>query len=138
MRWADAKRAGALVTLAALLGGCAAHGARDDARAAEPVKAAATVASPPTPVTEAELPPDSLLILVTARNAYTVQDATATCEGLTELLKPYREHNLVLAGSGGFALSVADAICVGKVAKERGGKAYLTHPEGLRTIEVQD
>lgn len=138
MRWADAKRAGAALMLAALLGGCAAGEARTDAPAAEPVKAATTLAAPPTAVAAGQLPPDALVILVTARNAYTVQDATATCEGLPALLAPYRERNLVVAGSGDFAATIADAICVARIAKARGGTAYLTHPEGLRTIEVQD
>lgn len=124
--------------LAAVLGGCASGGVRDTAPAAGPVKAATTLAAPPTDVAAQVIPPDSLVILVTARNAYTVQDATATCEGLPALLAPYRERNLVVAGSGGFAATIADAICIARIARTRGGTAYLTHPEGLRTIEIQD
>lgn len=138
MRWADTIPTVIAVALAAVLGGCAAVGVRDAAPAAAPVKAATTLAAPPTDVPAAGLPPDSLVILVTARNAYTVQDATATCEGLPALLEPYRERNLVIAGSGGFAATIADALCIARIAKARGGTAYLTHPEGLRTIEIQD
>lgn len=138
MRWADPIRLGIAVALATALGGCAAGGARNAAYAVEPVKAAATLAAPPTDIAAQSLPPDSLVIRVTGRNAYTVQDATATCEGLRDLLEPYRERNLVVAGSEGFAATIADALCIARIAKARGGTAYLTHPEGLRTIEIQD
>ncbi|HSX58824.1 MAG TPA: hypothetical protein VLF18_01370 [Tahibacter sp.] len=138
MHWAEAIRTGVALTLtAALLGGCASPDARRESQA-EPVKAATTLAAPPAAIAATELPADSLLIVVTARNAYTVQDATASCEGLPALLEPYRERNLVVAGSDGFALTIADALCVATIAKQRGGKAWMTHPDGLRSIDIQN
>jgi hypothetical protein len=131
-------RGGVLLTLLAALAGCATGKARENTAPTEPVKAATTLAAPPAAPVANELPPDSLLILVTARNAYTVQEATASCEGLPALIKPYRERNLVVAGSGGFALTIADALCVAAIAKERGGKAWLAHPDGLRSIDIQN
>jgi hypothetical protein len=138
LHWADAMRGTVMLALLAALAGCAAGKARENAPATEPVKAATTLAAPPAAPVANDLPPDSLLILVTARNAYTVQDATASCEGLPALLKPYHERNLVVSGSGGFALTIADALCVASIAKERGGKAWLTHPDGLRSIDIQN
>ncbi|MBL8299879.1 MAG: hypothetical protein JNN30_16190 [Rhodanobacteraceae bacterium] len=138
MHWVDAGRAGAWLMLGALLAGCAADAARPGKPATTSIEAATTLAAPPTAVPPDALPPDSLLIVISARNAYTVQNATTTCQGLPALLQPYREQNLVVAGHGGFAATIADALCIATIAKARGGKAYLMHPEGLRTIEVED
>jgi hypothetical protein len=137
--WADVSRHAAALLAAALLAGCAAGGRpASDARPPAARTAAATAAAPTGSTAPAELPPDSLLVVVTGRNAYTVQDATTSCEGLPELLKPYREHNLVVAAAEGVTTTIADALCVALAAKQRGGKAWLTHPDGLRSIDIQD
>lgn len=140
MPWAEASRpAAALVAAALLLAGCAAGSARaSDAKPPAGRPAAATAAAPTGSAAPAELPTDSLLVVVTGKNAYTVQDATTSCEGLPELLKPYREHNLVVSAADGVTTTIADALCVVLAAKKRGGKAWLTHPEGLRSIDIQD
>jgi len=141
LRWAEASPRAAALIAAALLAGCAAGGTRPSGTkpaAATPVAAAATAAAPPGTTAPAELPPDSLLVVVTGKNAYGVQDATTSCEGLPELLKPYREHNLVVAAAEGVTTTIADALCVALAAKQRGGKAWLTHPDGLRSIDIQD
>lgn len=139
MPWAEASRPVAALIAAALLAGCAAGSTRaSDAKPLAGRSAAATAAAPTGSAAPAELPPDSLLVVVTGRNAYTVQDATTSCEGLPELLKPYREHNLVVAAAEGVTTTIADALCVALAAKQRGGKAWLTHPDGLRSIDIQD
>lgn len=140
MRWAEPRQIGAAL-LAALLAGCAAGPSPGTKPAPEPPRAAASISVAPTTtgaVTLPELPADSLVIVLSGKNTYTVQDAHATCEGLPGLLEPYRQANLVLAGGEGAELTVADAICVALAAKRRGGKAYMAHPEGLRSIDIQD
>lgn len=138
MRSVDRLLVAMLAPVALVLAGCAARDARQEP-AAKPLAAAATAAAPPASAAPGELPPDSLVILVTGRNAYTVQDATTTCEGLTELIKPYRQSVLVIVGAEGVVTTIADVICVGRLARQRGGSAYLAHPDGgLRTIDVQE
>lgn len=141
MHWADSPfRCAALALSAALVAGCASGGGVDrDAGAAGPVPAAATVAAPPPRAAALEaLPPDSLVIVVTGKNAYSVQDATATCEGLAGLLMPYRQTNLVVTGAQDVTTTIADVLCVATVARQRGGKAYMAHPDGLRSIDIQN
>ncbi len=141
MRWADHSLCrGALALSAALVAGCAGSGGvHTDADMAKPVSAAATAAAPPPQAATLEgLPPDSLLIVVTGKNAYTVQDATATCEGLAALLMPYRQTTLVVTGAQDVSTTIADVLCVATVAKQRGGKAYMAHPDGLRSIDIQN
>lgn len=139
MPWAEAMRPAAALTAAVLLSGCATAGT--PASGATPpaaTSAATTAAAPAGSAAPAELPADSLRVVVTGRNAYTVQDATTSCEGLPELLAPYREHNLVVSAAEGVTTTIADALCVALAARKRGGKAWLTHPEGLRSIDIQD
>ncbi|WP_313914010.1 hypothetical protein [Tahibacter sp.] len=141
MRWVDRSLYCTTLALsAALATGCAnSGGASKDAAAAKPVSAAATVAAPPPQTATLEgLPPDSLVIVVTGKNAYSVQDATATCEGLAGLLMPYRQTNLVVTGAQDVTTTIADVLCVATVARQRGGKAYMTHPDGLRSIDIQN
>ena len=139
MPWAEAVRPAAALTAAVLFAGCATAGT--PASGAKPLaasSAAATAAAPGGSTAPAELPADSLLVVVTGRNAYTVQDATTSCEGLPGLLEPYREHHLVVGAAEGVTTTIADALCVVLAARKRGGKAWLTHPEGLRSIDIQD
>ena len=141
MRWVDRSLCrGALALSVVLLAGCAGSGGvHPDAGTAKPVSAAATTAAPPPQTATLEgLPPDSLVIVVTGKNAYTVQDATATCEGLAALLMPYRQTALVVTGAQDVSTTIADVLCVATVAKQRGGKAYMTHPDGLRSIDIQN
>ncbi len=139
MRWVDRSLRGAALTLFAVLAaGCASNGAADKhAGAAKPVSAAAVAAAPPQAGALDGLPPDSLVIVVTGKNAYSVQDATTTCDGLAALLMPYRQSNLVVTGAPDVTTTIADALCVATIAKRRGGKAYLTHPDGLRSIDIK-
>lgn len=129
-----------LPALLALLAGCAGSSARDESASTAATPAASIAVAPPPqgPTTLPELPEDALVILITGKNAYTVQDATTSCEGLADLLKHYRQSILVVAGTEGAAMTVADAICVGLAAKQRGGKAYMAHPDGLRSIDIQN
>jgi len=142
LRWVDhSLRGGALALSVVLAAGCASSGGggHKKADAAKPVSAAATAAAPPPQSATLEgLPPDSLVIIVTGKNTYSVQDATATCEGLAGLLEPYRQTNLVVAGAQDVSTTIADVLCVATVAKRRGGKAYMTHPDGLRSIDLQN
>lgn len=138
MRSADRLRLATFALGAIGLAGCAARDARPEP-AAKPLAAETTAAAPAAAAAPGELPPDSLVILVTGKNAYTVQDATTTCDGLTELVKPYRQSVLVVTGAQGVVTTIADVICVGRLAKQRGGTAYFAHPDGgLRTVDVQD
>lgn len=141
MHWADRPLHYAILALsAALAAGCASGGGVDrDAGTARPVPAAATVAAPPPQGATLEgLPPDSLVIVVTGKNAYSVQDATATCEGLAALLTPYRQTHLVVTGAQDVTTTIADVLCVATIARQRGGKAYMAHPDGLRSIDIQN
>lgn len=141
MRWVDRSLCrGALALSVVLVAGCAGSGGvRTDAGTAKPVSAAATAAAPPPQTATLDgLPPDSLVIVVTGKNAYTVQDATATCEGLAALLLPYRQNTLVVTGAQDVSTTIADVLCVATIAKQRGGKAYMTHPDGLRSIDIQN
>ncbi|WP_257386096.1 hypothetical protein [Tahibacter caeni] len=139
MRWSDPRTAAA-ATLGLMLVGCAAAPQRKAAPAEPTHPAAEAQLVPPAAGNGAlpELPPDALLILVDAKGVYTVQDTATSCQGLPELLAHYRQTNLVVAGGPGAGLNVADAICVGLAARQRGGKAYFVHPEGLRSIDIQD
>ena len=141
MRWADhSLRCSALALSVVFAAGCASSGGeRKETGAAQPVSAAATAAAPPPQSATIDgLPPDSLVIVVTGKNAYSVQDATATCEGLAGLLMPYRQTNLVVTGAPDVTTTIADVLCVATIAKQRGGKAYMTHPDGLRSIDIQN
>jgi hypothetical protein len=51
---------------------------------------------------------------------------------------PYRQTNLVVTGAPDVTTTIDDVLCVATIAKQRGGKAYMTHPDGLRSIDIQN